>query len=81
MATSTRLAGHGLFREGKPFRVVRDSSGDWPDTAPGRMGRGRCSCGEVSPWTDSDADRRRWHRRHKDEVRETIRAEQEADRG
>jgi hypothetical protein len=81
MDTSTRLPGHGLFAEGKPYRrVTGDPSGDYNAIESGYVGRGLCSCGADSPETDSDADRKRWHRKHKEEVRETIAAEQEADR-
>jgi hypothetical protein len=67
---SARLPGHGLFREGKPFRVVGDATGEWLDIAGGHTGRARCSCGERSPILESDAERKRWHREHKQQVRE-----------
>jgi hypothetical protein len=70
MDTTTRLRGHGLFAEGKPFRVVGDVRGEWIAVAVGRTGRGRCSCGERSPILESDAERKRWHREHKQQVRE-----------
>lgn len=46
------LHGHRLFDEGRVFRGTD------------RCGEGRCACGLLSPILDSDADRKRWHRRH-----------------
>lgn len=71
MDTSTRLPGHGLFAEGKPYRrVTGDPSGDYNAIAPGHVGRGLCSCGAESPDLESDAERKRWHRDvHKPAVR------------
>lgn len=68
MDTSTRLSGHGLLAEGKPFRLNKET-GMYERAAFGREGSGLCSCGAVGPWQYRDADRRRWHRRHKEEVR------------
>ena len=59
----TLLKGHTLRREGKPFHLsgysVQYSTG----------GHARCSCGEYSAWLNSDADRKRWHAVHKEEIR------------
>ncbi len=52
------LAGHGLRSEGKTFvhgRRVQE-------------GPASCSCGELSPAYGSDAERKRWHKRHKSAV-------------
>jgi hypothetical protein len=32
------------------------------------QGHGKCSCGERSPWLDSNAKRKAWHRQHKLDV-------------
>lgn len=70
--TSTRLPGHGLLREGKPWTRV---GSDWIEVHSGHHGRGRCSCGEASPVLSSDAARKRWHRdAHKPEVRKRMEA-------
>jgi len=60
----TVLRGHGLVSEGKAY----DDSGDYLGPAA-RWGRGRCSCGDVSPWLRSTAARQRWHREHKNKRR------------
>lgn len=57
---SNRLSGHTLPFEGKIYGYNRTV----------KHGRARCSCGALSPALDSDAARKRWHREHKDEVRE-----------
>lgn len=60
-----RVEGHTLWYEG----AVHDASGlvVLPIRRGGR-GRGRCSCNALSEMLDSGAARRRWHRRHKQEV-------------
>jgi hypothetical protein len=69
MDTSTRLPGHGLLAKGKPFEddcrggVRRADIYGEPD------GFGVCSCGERSGVLGLDADRKRWHKAHKDEAR------------
>jgi hypothetical protein len=62
----TRLAGHALQHEGKPFEDGGEVN--WSRTY-GAAGRGVCECGEASTVLASDADRKRWHKGHKDEVR------------
>lgn len=52
---NTRLAGHGLKREGKPCTAQGGR-------APGPSGRALCSGGERSPVLESDGQRKRWHR-------------------
>ena len=65
---STRLPGHGLRAEeargddGRGGTRRADVYGE-PD------GFGLCSCGGRSGVLGSDADRRRWHKAHKDEIR------------
>lgn len=58
--TTTRLAGHTLPNEGRVYDVhgykVNEAA-----TA--------CSCGEQSPVLPNTAQRRQWHREHKDAVR------------
>jgi hypothetical protein len=71
---STQLPGHGLLKEGAPFKQV---DGRWETTYRPR-GQGRCSCGEASKELDSDGARKRWHREHKDEIRKKIQEEKDA---
>ncbi|MCM3884126.1 hypothetical protein [Frankia sp. R82] len=71
----TSIPGHGLQREGRAFTVPNCCGYSLTDTTPqlgepGRYGgHGVCRCGEVSDHFDSTAARRRWHNRHKDEIR------------
>lgn len=65
---SAPLSGHGLIREGAPFRddgsmMIARSHGT------GGTGRGMCSCGALSEVLTSGNQRKAWHRKHKDEVR------------
>jgi hypothetical protein len=77
---STRLAGHGLRREGKPYcaagckdcpflSAVGDYDGHGVVSNNGH-GHGLCACGQSSKHLQSNADRKRWHVQHKEEVRE-----------
>jgi len=74
MPKNTRLAGHTLKAEGKPFvwsqgsgRYVRANAVHGFDT---KGGFAMCSCGEVSQTCYSNAERKRWHAIHKQQVRE-----------
>lgn len=71
MDTSTRLRGHGLLSEGKPYQHRQDDEEDTPSwhRVPGWEGHGVCSCGASSPDLDTDGGRQRWHRDHKDKIR------------
>ncbi|GAA2347487.1 hypothetical protein [Dactylosporangium salmoneum] len=62
----TRVAGHGLLREG----AIYDENGHLPHGAVVRSGpgRGKCECGSLSEVLPSTAARRRWHADHKGEV-------------
>lgn len=62
MKGKTLLSGHTLLFEGKPIDL-------WPYTTGG-PGVGGCSCGERSETLATNAARKRWHKRHKEEVRE-----------
>ena len=72
---NTRLSGHGLRKEGKPYVLglcrlcMTESSLIWSDEYGGRTrsgeGHGLCSCGVMSPHMESDNQRRRWHKDHK----------------
>lgn len=59
--TNTRLAGHGLWWEGK----IRDAAGYLVNCA----GSTTCECGAVSPVLSGTPERKRWHRAHKDDIR------------
>jgi hypothetical protein len=72
MPKNTRLSGHTLRAEGKPFawsggRYVRTNIALGRDIPEGR---GLCSCGEASQKVKSDAERKRWHAIHKQAIRE-----------
>lgn len=71
MPTNTRLPGHTLRSEGKPYVW---SSGRYmrANIALGRdvpEGRALCSCGTASQKLSSDAERKRWHATHKQQIR------------
>jgi hypothetical protein len=61
MATPNRLAGHGLRHEGRYWTGFRYVSGG--------MAPGVCECGAQSAPLSSAADRKRWHRAHKGDIR------------
>lgn len=64
----SRLAGHELQSEGAPY----DSNGKLTNILYGGtsgVGRGKCSCGALSPDLDSGNQRKAWHRDHKDQIR------------
>lgn len=63
----TRLAGHGLCREGAAYDEHGRLLGGWVfRSGPGRA---KCECGELSEVLPSGAARRTWHREtHKVEV-------------
>lgn len=65
---NTRVAGHGLQAEGKPYQP----NGEGSHMRAGRyVGYALCSCGATSPELESDAARKRWHMAHKDEMAAT----------
>lgn len=70
MPKNTRLSGHTLRAEGKPYgwavnggRYVR---------IEGSQGVALCSCGTHSQKLHSDAERKRWHAIHKNQVRAQL---------
>lgn len=65
-----RVAGHSMPHEGKPLMMRR--KGGWPEPlgSDTPIGPTWCTCETWSPVLDSDAARKRWHRAHKDEIRE-----------
>lgn len=69
MDTSTRLPGHGLRDEGKPFEDDGRGNTRRADIYGEPDGFGLCSCGARSGVLGLDADRKRWHKAHKDEIR------------
>ena len=80
MDTSTRLPGHGLLSEGKPYVWRQGDEEDAPSWHRARwelrgVGAGLCSCGTASPKLESDGARKRWHKDvHKPAVRAQIEA-------
>lgn len=63
----TLVPGHTLRHEGAPHAV--NERGQTVRLNEGRYGRGLCSCGALSDLLDSNAQRKWWHARHKDEVK------------
>lgn len=60
----SRVAGHGLRGEG----AGHDANGKriWP---PDRaLAHGKCECGELSPPVLTNAQRKRWHKWHKQQI-------------
>jgi hypothetical protein len=73
---STRLAGHALQHEGKPYKP--GELNPWLRAYGTSSGAGLCECGETSPVLGSDAARKRWHRDvHKPQVRAGVTGEGE----
>lgn len=69
MADALRVAGHTLQAEGAAYEQRASSAQWWRVTwlgGTGGVGRGLCSCGDVSEVLDSGAARRAWHRTHKE---------------
>ncbi len=60
----TAVAGHALLGEGAPYS--ESNQRDWY----GKVGRGRCECGERSGVLPTTAARKRWHAEHKASVTE-----------
>jgi len=63
--SSTRLSGHGLRSEGKPF----SADGKRLTTWGAQVGHAKCECGELSPVLNSNAARKHWHWQHKEDHR------------
>lgn len=59
---ATYVRGHALDSEGAAY--AETGVRNWYDS----QGHGKCSCGERSPWLDSNAKRKAWHRQHKLDV-------------
>jgi hypothetical protein len=61
----SRLAGHGLRYEGAAFSMpgqrARNESGP---------GMALCECGTYSPQIKNRAQRKQWHKDHKDDIRQ-----------
>jgi CDGSH-type Zn-finger protein len=66
---STRLAGHALQSEGKPYMLTEEWSGHPDVRADGPGGYALCECGTSSGWMTSDGQRKRWHADHKEKIR------------
>lgn len=72
---NTRLTGHALDSEGKPFVLGQhEQDGHWVRPYGYQSeGVALCECGVASGWLTSNAARQRWHRAHKDEIRQLSR--------
>lgn len=66
---SARLSGHELVNEGAPHDSKGRRFGIYGYSTAGE-GRGKCSCGKLSPVLNSGNQRKAWHREHKEEIRE-----------
>jgi hypothetical protein len=64
---STRLSGHSLQSEGRAY--VEDRGSVRRPWSMIRTGFGLCECGARSPELTSDNQRKRWHKKHKEQVR------------
>lgn len=76
MPKNTRLPGHGLQDEGKPF-TWNPQRENWYRAYGTSEGVAVCSCGEVSQTLHSDAERKRWMNAHKDGVRAASQPEED----
>lgn len=65
----TLLKGHALQQEGHP--TAWDSIYGWWRFDP-TWGRGHCECGAAAPLGISVKAVQRWHREHKDALREAL---------
>lgn len=66
---TARLSGHELYHEGAAY----DDRGKHRlslQGGTGGEGKGKCSCGALSPKLTSGTQRKAWHRAHKTEIRE-----------
>ena len=76
MGENTRVSGHTLWHEGMALAAAECQTGPCMNRRGGLgrngvygEGHACCSCGAVSPHLSSGAERKRWHREHKAEVR------------
>lgn len=73
MDTSTRLPGHGLLSEGRPYELRQGDEEDAPSWHRTdwrtHEGSGVCSCGAFSGPLPTNGARQRWHKAHKEQVR------------
>lgn len=69
MPKSTRIPGHGLLSEGKPYWWDSQKS-SWERAYGTKDGVALCSCGRFSQTLHNDAERKRWMNIHKRQVRE-----------
>jgi hypothetical protein len=76
--TNSRLPGHGLLAEGKPFEDDGRGGIRRADVYGEPDGFGACSCGDRSGVLGLDADRKRWHKAHKDAIRSSLTGDLEA---
>jgi hypothetical protein len=69
MTDKIRVRGHGLISEGAPYDA--DGQRIWVHgLGHGGAGRGKCSCGALSPGLSSQPQRRQWHDQHKRDIAE-----------
>lgn len=61
MKGKTLVKGHTLSMEGQPLGYARSG-----------IGYGGCSCGARSEELPSNAARKRWHKKHKEEVSKEV---------
>ena len=74
MDTSSRLRGHGLLSEGRPYIWRQGDEEDAPSWHRAdrweHAGHGVCSCGAASPDAlETNGARQRWHKAHKEQIR------------
>lgn len=61
----SRVVGHALRAEGAAFRP--NGTRVWP-VEKGTLHHGQCECGALSPAVLTNAQRKRWHVWHKEQV-------------
>jgi hypothetical protein len=60
-ATGAHVEGHALIEDGAPHN-------DRGVATVSKFGRGKCECGALSPAGGTIIGRKRWHRKHKQEL-------------
>jgi hypothetical protein len=66
---NTRVAGHGLNSEGKPFVISERTGGPVSPAYYTPSGSALCECGWMSEVLESNGQRKKAHAAHKDEMR------------
>lgn len=68
MSKALLVSGHTLMLEGAPHDINGVVLSAPYGIVRGGPGRGKCSCGELSLTMRSAAQRKQWHRKHKEQI-------------